>query len=198
MLQNFSNNSESNNTIKVNAAIIEALNHVHTASFAHIEYVGTEKCPKKLGLAGEVTKRVSGSVQLFYPYGNAVNNRLEAEGKERTFEAQGLKGKSWLIYNKFLVNVDGSSIFLRCYSYKGGKLETEYFVAGRPATDDEVALIKAWKASKSSVSRAQEAAGLTDNQVRPFDVNVKNIITLQAGKCQYFAPAEKESEAQAQ
>jgi hypothetical protein len=196
MLQNFSNNSESNNTIKVNAAIIEALNHIHAATYAHIEYMGTEKCPKKLGLAGEVTKRVSGSVQLFYSYENAVNNRLEAEGKERTFEAQGLRGKSWLIYNKLLVS--GKNILLRCYRYNGGKLETEYFVAGRPATADEITLIKAWKASKSSGSRAQEAAGLTDNQVRPFDVNVKNIITLQAGKCQYFAPAEKESEAQAQ
>ena len=196
MLQNFSNNSESNNTIKVNAAIIAAMNEVHAASFAHIEYVGTEKCPKKLGLAGEVTKRVSGSVQLFYSYENAVNNRLEAAGEERTFEAQSLPWGEWLIPNKLIAH--NGEIYLRYYTYAGGHLDTEYFVAGRPATDDEVALIKAWKESKSKTSHTQEAAGLEENQVRPCALNVKNIITLQAGKCQYFAPAEKEHEAQAQ
>lgn len=168
------------------------MNKVHAASFAHVEYIGIEKCPKKLGICGVVTKNVVGRVQLFYNYENAVNNRLEQNGSERNFNAQSLAWGEWLIPNKLIAH--NGEIYVRMYTFNGGELQTTYFVNNRPATEDEVELIKAWKESKSRTSKTQENAGLNENQVKPFNVNVKNILKLESGECHYVAPEHTETE----
>ena len=55
--------------------LVNGVRNIKGCVFAHIEYTSVEKLPKKLGL-GEVTKNVSGQVQLNYDYENAVNNRF--------------------------------------------------------------------------------------------------------------------------
>lgn len=174
-------NTESMNLV-INASLLNALQGIHKGTFAHIEYNGDEKLPKYLGL-GIVTKRTSGTIQLNYSYENAVNNRLEKQGEERTFEAQSLPWGQWFI-NNLIIAHKGES-YLRFYTFSGASMTTQYFVDGRPATDEEVQAIQDYKASRSKGSKTQEGAGLEDNQVKPCNVNTKHIISLTCGKCQY-------------
>lgn len=170
-------------TAAIYRALIEAMSNVHAATFAAIVYEGSEKCPKKLGIIGEVTKLSDGNVQLFYSYENAVNNRLERQGDERTFEAQSLPWGEWLVPNKFISHKGG--LYLRAYTYDGGVIKSSYFVNGQPATKQEDAIIREWKSAKDNGSNTQAAAGLTENQCKPFSVNALNIISLRSGVCNY-------------
>lgn len=169
-------------TLVINSSLIEADSKIQGGSFAHIEYNGIEKLPKKLGILGVVTKHTEGIVQMKYSYENAVNNRLEKQGDERNFKAQGLPFGQWFIPN-FLIAHKGE-MFIRFYTFKGGKLETTYFVDGRKATENETALIKAYKAQRAD-SKTQSESGLNDNQVKPCALKCDNLIALDCGEYHY-------------
>lgn len=70
-------------------------------------------------------------------------------------------------------------------SVKGQHPDTKFYVDGRPATDTEIATIKAWQATLSKGSAKQSANGLTANQVEPRSINVKNIIAFKCGAIDY-------------
>lgn len=174
------NKTEFKNVV-INASLIDANDAIQAGSFAKIEYDGTEKLPKKLGINGVVTKHTEGVIQLKYSYENAVNNRLEKQGDERLFEAKGLPFGEWFIPN-FLIAHKGE-MYLRFYTFKGGNLETTYFVDGRKANENETALIKSYKAQRESNTQAN--AGLTENQVRPCALKCVNLISLDCGNYHY-------------
>lgn len=174
-------NNESVNVVVINSSLLSGADTIQGGAFAHIEYEGVEKLPKKLGIGGIVTKHTEGIVQMKYSYENAVNNRLERQGDERTFEAQGLPFGQWFIPN-FLIAHKGE-MYLRFYLVKGSNLETSYFVDGKPANENETALIKAYKAQRES--NTQSAAGLTENQVKPCALSCANLITLDCGTFHY-------------
>ena len=169
-------------TIIINAQLLQAVENVKAGTFAHIEYESIEKLPKYLNL-GEVKKIVSGNVQLRYNYENAVNNRLENQGDERTFEAQSLPWGQWFIPNLIIAHKDET--YLRFYTFKGAEMESTYFVDGREATPEEVATITDYKKAHSKTSKAQSAAGLDENQVKPCAVNTRNIIAFSCGLYHY-------------
>lgn len=189
------NNTQRVSTLVINSSILAA-DTIGCGEFAHIEYDGIEKLPKKLGIVGEVTKHAEGCVQMRYSYENAVNNRLEKQGDERTFEAQSLPFGQWFIPNLLIAHK--GEMYIRCYTFKGGNIETSYKVNGRAATAEETALIKAYKAQRSANgSNTQSAEGLTENQVRPMSIKVANIIALDCGKYHYRRCAEALAEASA-
>lgn len=159
----------------INAQFIVLVSNVKSATFAEITYESEDKIPQKIGL-GKVTKVCRGSVQLNYTYENAVNNRIEKEGKEANFEAESLPWGKWFIPN-LLIEHKGD-FYLRYYAHKKSGFETKYFVDGRAATAAEIEVIKAYKAAKSSASKRQSDAGLDDNQVIARCVKVGNIIRL--------------------
>ena len=169
-------------TLVINSSLIEADSKIQGGSFAYIEYNGIEKLPKKLGIDGVVTKHTKGIVQMKYSYENAVNNRLEKQGGERNFKAQGLPFGEWFIPN-FLIAHRGE-MYIRFYTFKGGNLETNYFVNGRKATENETTLIKAYKAQKAE-SKTQSESGLNDNQVKPCALKCDNLIALDCGEYHY-------------
>ena len=177
------NFNESVKAVVVNADFFVNVCKVHTASLASIEYEGVEKLPKKLGINGVVTSHTTAQCQLYYPYEKAVNNRLKKQGSEANFVAQPLNWGQWFIYDLLIENK--GELYLRFYHYKGAQSKTTYFVNGRAATETETALIKAYKAQRSYNSNTQSDAGLDENQVSPRNKNVKDIICLTAGKCQY-------------
>lgn len=187
------NNTQRVSTLVINNSIIEA-NQIAGGSFAKIEYDGIEKLPKKLGIVGEVTKHAEGVVQMKYSYENAVNNRLEKQGDERTFEAQGLPFGQWFIPNLLIAHK--GEMYLRFYTFKGGNIETTYKVNGREATAEETALIKAYKAQRSANgSNTQSTSGLNENQVRPCSVKVANIIGIDCGEYHYRRTSKSLAEA---
>lgn len=151
---------------------------------ASIVYESEEKLPKYVGISN-VTKVVSGEVQINFDYENAVNNRLEKQGGERTFNALSLPWGQWLYPNKVIEHK--GEYYIRFYELKGAKMSVEYYVNGRPATDTEVATIKAYKDSKSTASARQSAEGLTENQVKPKNVKATNILFFKCGEFEYTA-----------
>ena len=169
-------------TLVINSSLLDAADIIQNGSFARIEYNGIEKLPKKLGIVGVVTKHTEGIVQMKYSYENAVNNRLEKQGDERNFKAQGLPFGRWFIPN-MLIAYKGE-MFIRFYTFKGGKLETTYFVDGRKATENETALIKAYKAQRAE-SKTQSESGLNENQVKPCALKCDNLIALDCGEYHY-------------
>lgn len=166
--------------------VIELMNEVKNIKgcvFAHVEYIADEKIPKKWGINGKVTKLVSGQVQLNYDYENAVNNRLEKLGKERTFTAKSLPWGVWETPNKIIEHK--GDYYLRYYCFKGGKMESVYFVDGRPALQSEINIINEWKKSKKTGSATQSAEGLDENQVEPRCVKFANITYMKCGNLIY-------------
>lgn len=149
--------------------------------FAHITTETTVKIPKKYGLCGVVTKVVSKVVQLNYSYENAVNNRLEREGKDRDFEAQKLPWGEWFVANKIIAHK--GKFYLRYYDYNNNVLNKAYFVDGRPATADELATIKEYEKASNKPSNTQ---GLSEeHEVKPLVVAEENIISLKCGEIDY-------------
>lgn len=175
------NNNESVNVVVINSSLLNGADTIQGGAFAHIEYEGVEKLPKKLGISGIVTKYTEGIVQMKYSYQNAVNNRLEKQGGERIFEAQRLPFGQWFVQN-FLIAHKGE-MYLRFYLVKGSELNTTYYVDGKPATETETALIKAYKQQRES--NTQSAAGLTENQVKPCALSCSNLIALDCGDFHY-------------
>lgn len=149
--------------------------------FAHITTETIVKIPKKYGLCGVVTKVVSKVVQLNYSYENAVNNRLEREGKDRDFEAQKLPWGEWFVANKIISHK--GKFYLRYYDYNNNVLNKAYFVDGRPATADELAIIKEYEKASNKPSNTQ---GLSEeHEVKPLVVAEENIISLKCGEIDY-------------
>lgn len=166
----------------INTSLLQAADVIQSGSFAKICYDGIEKLPKKLGIGGVVTKKVEGMVQMLYSYESAVNNRIEKQGGERDFKAQGLPFGQWFVPN-FLISHKGE-MYMRFYLFKGGKMETTYYVDGKPATENETTLITAYK-NQRNASGTQSQAGLTANQVKPCALSVKNLISLDCGTFHY-------------
>ena len=150
--------------------------------FAHITTETTVKIPKKYGISGVVTKVVSKIVQLNFSYENAVNNRLAREGKDKDFEAQKLPWGEWFVANKIIAHK--GKFYLRYYDINNGNvLNKAYFVNGRPATEDELAIIKEYEKATHKPSNTQ---GLSEeNEVRPLVVAEENIIALKCGEIDY-------------
>jgi hypothetical protein len=150
--------------------------------FAHITTETTVKIPKKYGISGVVTKVVSKIVQLNFSYENAVNNRLAREGKDKDFEAQKLPWGEWFVANKIIAHK--GKFYLRYYDINNGNvLNKAYFVNGKPATEDELAIIKEYEKSTNKPSNTQ---GLSEeHEVRPLVVAEENIIALKCGEIDY-------------
>ena len=190
------NNNQFNVQV-INASFLNVIRNVRKGTFAMISYHSTEKLPKYLGFSGEVTKVTNGVIQLNYSYESAVNNHIEKNGGERTFEAQSLPWGHWFIDN--LVIEHNGKLYLRAYVQGGSNgLKTQYFVDGKEATEEQVQTITEYK-NKRNGSNAQAQHGLEEGQqVKPFNVAVENIIALTCGECKYNKlEAVKQAQAEA-
>lgn len=165
------------------------ISNLKGCQFAHIvTLTEVKKIPKKWGFDGAVvTKRFEGAVQLNYTYENAVNNRLEKQGNERTFESAPLRWGEWEIFNKVITHKGAR--YLRYYGCNTtNKPNVEYFVNGRPATAEETDRLKAYEATKYKASARQSAEGLNTNQVVVRDVAFENVQYLKVGGQTYIKP----------
>lgn len=161
---------------------IKSLESVKGCTFCNIAYKTDVKAPKYLGL-GKVEKYVVVNGQFNYDYETAINNRLEKSGKERNFDGQKLPWGSWLYPNKVIENK--GKFYLRFYCVKGQRPNVTYYVNDRPATDNEVATIKAWQDTLAKGSATQAASGLTENQVEPRNIEVVKIDEFKGGGIHY-------------
>lgn len=94
----------------------------------------TPKLPKSNPYHGRLTKRSEVNAQINFNYENAVNNRLQVEGKDKDFETKGLKWGDKNYCNSIVENK--GEFYLQVRVLKS--LESEYFVDGKLADKNEI------------------------------------------------------------
>lgn len=162
--------------------LVSILESVKGCQFGAIEYISEGGIPKKV-INGVVTKLVKAQIQFNYSYENAVNNRLEKQGNEGSFEADKLPWGEWLIPNKIITHK--GSLYVRYYDYVGADKNTTWFVNGKVANNEELEKIFTYLRSKDNTSKKQAEFGLVDNQVKPKVVKAENIISMRVGGATY-------------
>lgn len=158
--------------------LVSMIENVIGCQFANIMFVAGGNIPKKV-ISGDVKRVIKTKVQINYSYQNAVNNRLERQGEERTFVAQSLPWGSWVEgqENKLIAHKD--SLYLRYYEYKGAEYKEVWFVDGEQANAEQFAAIMNYLESKKKPSsNRQSESGLTENQVKPKLAKVNEILML--------------------
>lgn len=157
--------------------LIKLIKRIKGCKFANVTYQ-TSGYPKKL-LGGTITKVVTNlPIQINYSYENAVNNRLEKQGGKRTFKTDKMSWGKWVKGQKNKLKENNGELYLRVYLIQGKKGEKSYFVNGMPASAEQIATIKAYEMSKYAASGTQGAVGLNENQVKPKDIKLRNILEL--------------------
>lgn len=122
---------------------------------------------------GRVKKHSIASIQINYSYENAVNNRLEKAGNERTFKSGKLTWGEWLIPNKVIINK--GKYYLRTYEVNGSKPNVVYLIDDRKATIEEIEQFNQFIQTSES-SKKQENEGLEkEKQVKPNNPEFSNI-----------------------
>lgn len=168
------------NTMSINNNIINALYNKKGNGFVGIVYMAEVKMNKRGNPLAEhnVVKCVKTQFNFGIVYENAVANRASKEqGEKVEFVAEKAKGYEWECYPYLLRAVKTNELQVRFYCKDGAKTEAVYFVDGHLATDGEIAIIKEFSPT-SSWSAKQAEAGCTENQVKPRNVRLKNIIKL--------------------
>ena len=160
--------------------ILNALYNKKGSGFVGVVYFADVRMNKTGNpLVGhEVFKCVKTQFNFGIVYENAVSNRASKEqGEKVEFVASKAKGYEWEIYPYLLRAEKTQELQVRFYCKQDAKTETYYFVDNRLATDTEVEIIKGFSQS-GSYSVKQAEAGLTENQVKPRNIRLNNIIKL--------------------
>lgn len=164
----------------INENIINALYNKKGNGFVGIVYVADVRMNKTGNplATHNVVKCVKTQFNFGLIYENAVANRASKEqGEKVEFVADKAKGYDWECYPYLLRAVKTQELQVRMYCKQDAKVDSVYFVDGHLATDGEIAIIKEF-AQTSSYSVKQAEAGLTENQVKPRNIRLKNIIKL--------------------
>lgn len=158
--------------------LFDFVSEIKGCQFATIETLTSlDKLPKKLGL-GVVTKHSKRQVQINYSYQNAVNNRLQKQGNDNTFQTEPLRWGQWVKGQENKIITHNGEYYLRVYTYKGASVQNTYFVNGNLATAEQVKIITEWEKSQHKPSARQAENGLTENQVQPSSPKFSNILSL--------------------
>ena len=111
------------------------------------------------------------SAQIGASYENAVNNRIE----EKDFVAETLPWGEWLRPN-YLIGHKGAT-YLRAYKCKSTKTEKKFYLDGNAVTNEKVAKDISANFREHTISIRQSEAGIAEkDQVKPFNVNVANVV----------------------
>lgn len=124
-----------------------------------------------------VTKVTVRNCQFGYNYQNAVNSRILKEtGEVPNFKSDSLPWGDWLVPNK-IIEYRGN-LYGRFYTMDNNVPDiVTYYVNGKLATPEQVEIINRFSSSEVSSER-QAAAGLVNHQVKPFLVNLENILEI--------------------
>lgn len=163
---------------------IQVMKNVKGCQFVSIKYLTNREALNKKLVGGKKNPyygRVAcltsiTSTQVGANYQNAVNNRLKGDGQGEGFVAESLPWGEWIRPN-YLIGHKGET-YVRLYLTKSSKTEKKYYIDGRLATEDESKAI-ANEIREHSVSVRQSEVGICEeNQVKPININVKNINSI--------------------
>lgn len=116
-------------------------------------------------------------------YLNAVENRSE---NPMPYQVEAPKGREWVEGCEGILLIgtsDPSKLYLRISENKNTKRETSYFVDNRPATEEEIAIIKEFSPKKNYTCQKQVNYGVSEeNQVIVKDLTLVNIVQIKFGE----------------
>ena len=136
----------------------------------------------------KVTEQV---IQLNRDYNSGVIAKAaKTEGVDISEEwtPEPMSGRKWLPGYENLIEqaVNGDTLYLRTYVGEGNNpVKVSYLVDGRPATEEEVAIIKEYSPAKSSSNKQAEAGIAEENQVIPRSYKLEGVKSLKAGEFQF-------------
>lgn len=169
--------------------LFQILSNLKGCQFAHLTITTKVVIPKKWGVIGVVTKRFDGQVQVGADYENKCNNELERQGDARTYVSDGLrKNCVWEVFPYVIRNTANGNKYLRFYGVETNvPSTTEYFVDGRPATADELVIIREYVKSTHKPCKKQIIEGLK-KEIITRDVTFENIDFIKVGGQIYIKP----------
>lgn len=161
--------------------LVSMIEGVKGCKFANITFVSDSGIPQYvLGKGFKVSNITRTDCQLNYSYENAVNNRLAKQGDEKNFTAQSLPYGSWVVGQENKLIEHKGNLYLRYYDVKNADRATMWLVNGRKANAEEFDKIMDYlkKKKEKSDSNTQTNVGLVENQVKPKNVKLCNILKL--------------------
>lgn len=168
--------------IKMNfAQFAEYVSNLKGCQFVNVFALTTAEMNKGRGANlnpyyGRVQKFTATPMQVGYDYENAVNNRLEREGKERSFSAERLPWGEWVTLNKVITHK--GMLYLRTYCVRKSHPKTFYLLDGELATAEQYNAFAPYLKG-ASTSTKQEACGLEEEyQVKPRDYKFSSILAI--------------------
>ena len=138
---------------------------------------------------GRVTEQTTlGGWQVGTNYSNSCQKAANRSGSDEEFEAK----QSWHIYYNDFFETDKNTnmkfyLQLQKSAKSGCKTEKTYFIDGKPATEEEVNLIKEWlPKSKKNQSSSQVNAGIDEEHEREYIlIALSNIQSIKQGEFNY-------------
>ena len=132
--------------------------------FVSVELLTEPKMNKGRGantnpLLGRVEKKSVCRYKFNADYEKALRNKQARLGLAQDFVSKPMKGKNWLFKNKIEKSLTDDTLYMRLYIVPQQKVSVTYYVDGRVATDEEIAIIEQWT-PKSSGSVKQLLAGI--------------------------------------
>lgn len=152
------------------------LSEIKGSQMVQMVYTSTQKVLKRGNVnfvEYPILKRTNVNVQFNASYENAVNNRLEKKGLEKTFVASPLVWGEWKVANK-IISHNGLT-YVRFYLTAMSKPKVEFWYNGELLEGERFNEAKQFF-QKSSDSGKQSDAGLDrEEQAKPFTINIENI-----------------------
>ena len=152
--------------------------------FVGITYIGVVRMNKRGNplIGHDVVKIVDANYAFGNSYANSVGNRAsKGQGEKVSYESEGLRGFEWVNYPYTMRNLNSGEIYIRFYMKAGAVPKTMYFVDGEPASKEQIKIIEEFKVKSSGFCYKQAEAGCIENQVKPLNIKLANIIRLTMG-----------------
>ena len=161
-------------------------NIIKTCGIVDVE-IATEPKMNKKGNAylGRVKKHTGYiGVKFGANYAEEVRKRLAEEGKKAEFTA---KPSPYKYFNEYFDCI-GSQLYLRMILEKDADIKPIYEVDNRPATKEEIEVIKSFMPAKKSSAEHQ---GLTlENEVKMRRVKIENVVGI--GNAEHYYSVRSE------
>ena len=145
--------------VMTESQFVDYLNNVKGCQFVNVMALTDADMNKGRGknknpYYGRVKKFSVVRMQFGYNYVNAVNNRLEKEGKERTYTGEKLPWGKWETFNK-IIKHDGN-YYIRTYNVPKHIGHTYYLLDGERVTPEQLAEIKPYIKEDDGFCQKQE------------------------------------------
>ena len=175
-------------------SIFDFVDNIHKGTFGMVLVASTEPKMRKTnnpfyGRVRKVSKVVNSA--LGYSYETYVNARLERKSLAGDFKAMPLPWGQWVNGYENEVIENKGKLYIRVTILPNTIAKPTYYVDGRLATEDEMAVIRTFL-QEPSFSDRQADKGLTDleEQVMVRAYALDNIISISQGENIYERPSD--------